>query len=88
MTFAAADNERGRRTTDFVSRDDFQSFERNCGDSAVAGVGEKAVFTILIERDVVVAEVAIDRAFADFERLDRLGVRAVAVPVRVEGNHF
>ena len=87
FAFAQSDDGRGG-AADLEGVHHVERLERKHRDGAVAGVGEEAELLLRVERHVVVAEVTLHGALADFQRLDHLGVGAVAVTVGVQRHDF
>ena len=85
VRLAAAQSDEGRGgAADLEGVHHVERLERKHRDGAVAGVGEEAELLLRVERHVVVAEVTLHGALSDLQRLHDLGVRTVAVAVRVQ----
>ena len=83
FAFAQSDDGRGG-AADLERGHHIERLERPHRQRAVAGIGEEAELLFRVERHVVVAEVTLHGALADLQRLQDLGVRTVAVAVRVQ----
>ena len=85
VRLAAAQSDEGRWGAAYLEGvHHVERLERKHRDGAVAGVGEEAELLLRVERHVVVAEVTLHGALSDLQRLHDLGVRTVAVAVRVQ----